>query len=62
MHIEFIPGEYSDKGRALCYKYLKEKYIREKVNNDNGNTDNKTNDNDSNLCEGFDRRTSQAWL
>ena len=57
MHIEFIPGEYSDKGRALCYKYLKEKYIREKVNKD-GDTDNKTNDNDSNLRESFDRRTS----
>lgn len=57
MHIEFIPGEYSDKGRALCYKYLKEKYIREKVNKD-ANTDNKPNNNDSDLRESFNRRTS----
>lgn len=29
MHITFIPGEFADKTRALCYNYIKAKYLQE---------------------------------
>ena len=50
MHIEIIEGEFSDRGRALCYNYIKQMYLRMMQNEHR------------NIYKGEHRGTSEAWV